>query len=251
MDNFTKKLYEAVDEQPDLLLELLAAEPVTRAGGAQTFTVLGQNIPQEQMAQIRRSLADSPIVKLILASAGSLDIVDLLKFVGGLTGNKKAEGNNNKAVKALFDGKLDLKDIMMIIVLLKLFKKKNTSAQQNTGLGLLGSLLGMNTTTNSGLLTANQQQPSSFINSLFGTNNTSTGLFGTQTTSPYTILFGTQPQNNNTLSSLLNFVNGNYNNNSQYSQLYNLFNTASNSAFSNSGTINSSVLFSLLNQLLR
>ena len=56
---------------------------------------------------------------------------------------------------------------------------------------------------------------------------------------------------NNGLQNLLQFVNGNYNNNSQYALLYNILANAASQYVSSNGNVSAGGLFSVLNQLLR
>ena len=162
----------------------------------------------------------------------------------------------NLALRALFDGKLDIKDIILIIVLLKLFKRKTSNTYNNSAIGLLGTLLGFNQPTTSSnpfslLLGGNQNQGlfgNSYSNGLFGNSyytNSNSGL------GSFLGLTGNNGISNSGLQNLLNFVNGNYNNNSQYQTLYNILSQAAGSCVSNSGTVSSSGLFGVLNQLLK
>ena len=48
----------------------------------------------------------------------------------------------------------------------------------------------------------------------------------------------------------MNFVNGNYNTNPQYLNLYNILNQAAGSAVNSHGTVSANGLFSVLNQMM-
>ena len=254
MNQYSEKLFDSIDQNPALLNELLKAqdEPMTRSGQVSNplYNIVGTNVAPEDMNQVNQDLANNPAVQLYLASSGSLDADDLMNYVGGTRGTRAA---GNAAVRALFDGKLDIKDIMLIIILLKLFKRKNSNTYNNSAIGLLGTLLGFNSGNTGNLF-------STLLG--MGGNNSHSGYFGNNYSSGN--LFNSSYSNNNGLGSflglntsnsglhnLLNFVNGSYNNNSQYSLLYNILSQAAGSAVNNSGTVSANGLFSVLNQLLK
>lgn len=268
-NNNTTKVLSAIDNNPELLNQLLngSNEQVTRGGAPANplINILG-NVSNEELATVSHEVAQNPVVQLFLGSSGSLDSKDLLEYVGGVQGTRA--GNNN-AVRALFDGRLDLKEVLLIIVLLKLFKRKNSNTYNNSAIGLLGSLLGYNTNYNSGLfsglLGGNNYSNGLFGNSsgLFGNsyssglfgNNYSSGLFGNSYNTSSGLgnflgLTGNGYNSNSGLSNLMNFVNGNYNNNSQYQMLYNILNQAAPTTVNNNGMISASGLFSVLNQMM-
>ena len=172
------------------------------------------------------------------------------------------------AVRALFDGRLDLKEIMLIIVLLKLFKRKNSHTYNNSAIGLLGTLLGFNTVSHntnpfSSLLGGNGYgygNQSNGLFNLFGSNNNSPFGYSNSYNSYYNNnnglgsflgLTSNSGFSNNGLQNLLQFVNGNYNNNSQYALLYNILANAASQYVSSNGNVSAGGLFSVLNQLLR
>ena len=245
----TNKVLQAIDNDPELLNYFLhGSEAPTRAGGNPFAGSLG-GITQQEANTVAQELNDNPVVKLFLASSGALDAKDLVNYVGGVTGRKASD---NRAVRALFDGKLDLKEILLIIVLLKLFKRKNANTYSNSAIGLLGSLLGYNTNTNNhGIY--HGLYGNSYGNGIFG-NNYASGLFGNayNTNSGLGNFLGLTGSNysNSGLQNLLNFVNGSYNNNQQYATLYNILNQASGSAVNANGVVNASGLFSVLNQMM-
>lgn len=260
----TRRVLAAIDSNPELLDQLLngGTETVTRDGVTRKvnplINVLG-NVSDNELAAVSHELAQNPVVQLFLASSGSLDSKDLLEYVGGVSGTR---ANNNQAVRALFDGRLDLKEILILIILLKLFKRKNSNTWNSSAIGLLGSLLGYNTNYNSGLFSG-LLGGNNYSNGLFGNTYSSNGLFGNSYSSG---LFGNSYNtnsalgnflgltggysNNSSLQNLMNFVNGNYNNNSQYSTLWNILNQASGSAVNSAGTVSASGLFSVLNALM-
>ena len=262
MNNNTNKVLEAIDSNPALLDQLLngSSGEMTRSGAVSNplINVLG-NVDRDELNTVSHEVAQNPVVQLFLASSGSLDSKDLLDYVGGVTGKRAA---SNQAVRALFDGRLDIKDILLIIVLLKLFKRKNSNTWNNSAIGLLGSLLGYNTSYSSGLFSS-LLGGNNYSNGLFGNSSYSNGLFGNSYSSG---LFGNSYStgsglsnflglsngygNNSTLSNLMNFVNGNYNNNSSYQSLYNILNGAAPSAVNSSGQISASGLFNVLAQMM-
>ena len=264
MTNNTTKVLEAIDKNPSLLEELLngSNQELTRSGapaGNPVINILGKDIDNQELNQVSHELSQNPVVQLYLASSGSLDAKDLIDYVGGVTGTR---ANNNPAVRALFDGKLDLKDILLLIVLLKLFKRKNSNTYNNSAIGLLGSLLGYNTNYNSGLFGSlfggnnysNGLFGNNYSSSLFG-NNYSSGLFGNSYNTNSGLgnflgLTGNGYTNNSGLSNLMNFVNGNYNTNPQYLNLYNILSQAAGNSVSSSGTVSSSGLFNVLSQMM-
>ena len=241
----TNKVLQAIDQNPELLTQLLNGDSneVTRSANQVNpiINILGNDVDRNELYNVSHELSQNPVVQLYLASSGSLDPKDLVDYVGGVTGTR---AGNNQAVRALFDGRLDLKEIMIIIVLLKLFKRKNSNTYNNSAIGLLGSLLGFNTNYNSGLFTG-----------LLGGNNYSNGLFGNSYNTSSGLgnflgLTGNSNYNNSSLQNLMNFVNGNYNNNPQYGTLYNILNQAAGNAVNSNGMVSASGLFSVLSQMM-
>ncbi len=262
-NNYTNQVLRSIDENPKLLEELLQGNgEVTRGGASPLTKVLGTNVSHDDLNAVSYELSQNPVIQLYNAASGSLDAEDLVRYVGGVNGTR---AGNNQAVRALFDGRLDLKDILLIIVLLKLFKRKNANTYNNSAIGLLGSLLGFNTNSYSNnlfstLLGGNNYSGYSgggLFNSLLGGNSYGGGLFGNGYSNNYysggsglSNFLGLGSSNNSGLQNLLNFVNGNYNNNSQYNMLYNILSNAAGNAVNNNGVVSSSGLFSVLSQLL-
>lgn len=267
MNQNTDKILNAIDNDPALLEQLLNMEeaPLTRSGQRVNplLNIVGNNVSENDVAVINQELSDNPIIQLYSAAAGSLDARDLLDYVGG---TRATRANNNQAVRALFDGKLSIKEIMLIIVLLKLFKRKNSHTYNNSAIGLLGTLLGFNNYSSnnnslfSTLLGGNNYSHQSY--NLFGSNGS--GLFSNGYNNGYNSYYnnnsglgsflgltGNSGISNNGLQNLLGFVNGNYNSNPQYNLLYNILAQAAASAVSSSGNVSANGLFSVLNQLLK
>ena len=151
--NNIEKVYAAISSDPALLDRLFEetkpAEdaPVTRSmpwgnqaeSNTELKEILGGDVTEDDINKVLDELKDNQVVQLYRQSEGAIDAKELLDYVGDLSGTKA--GSDNKALRALFDGKLQLKEIIMIILLLKLFKKK----QQTTGYtnnNLLNTLLG-------------------------------------------------------------------------------------------------------------
>lgn len=259
MSESTNKVLNALDDNPELLLQILTEESEAasrgeagQGGNATLINILGDNATLTDLKDAETVLENNPVVQLYLASAGALDLNDLTSYVGGVSGTRAGLGVGNLAVRALFDGKLDLKDIVLVIVLLKLFKRKNNNTFSNSAIGLFGSLMGLNNNNNSGLFSG-----------LFGGNNYSTGLFGNTASSS---LFGSNQSsglgsllgvgnqssyNNNVLSNLINFVNGGYNNNSQMQSIWNIFNSNAGNVVGSNGLLSTSGLFNVLSLLLK
>jgi hypothetical protein len=271
--NNIEKVYAAISSDPALLDRLLEepkpAEdaPVTRSmpwgnqaeSNPELREILGSDVTEEDINQVLDELKDNQVVQLYRQSEGAIDARELLDYVGDLSGTKA--GSDNKALRALFDGKLQLKEIIMIILLLKLFKKKQQT-NNYTGNNLLNTLLGGQT---------QQSTTNSLFNSLFGNNygtnyGSNFGLgsnynlgsnYGYTTIYPSSgssllNLFGLGNANsnyNNSYNSLNSFLSGN-NSQSQMQQLYNLLNGQSQTSVYNNGQVSVNSLFSILNSLL-
>ena len=254
MNNF-EKVSAAISSDPDLLNRIFNKEAPTRSlpwgneadENAELRGILGSDVSEEDIQEVLKELGDNQIVQLYRQSEGAIDAKELMDFAGDLSATKAAD---QPAVRALFDGKLQLKEIILIILLLKLFKKKQQTA--NTGYtsnNLLNSLLGT------------QQQPSV-------TNNLFSSLFGNGlgTTSNYG--YYTQPSSNNSLLNLFGLGSGNsYNYNNSYGllnsflggnslqqpqsqSLFNLLTNQSSNAVYSNGQVGVNSLFSILNTLL-
>ena len=284
MNENAKKILQALENDPALIDTLLKApeEPVTRgmpsASGPEALIsqLLGGNASAEDISSAEDALRDNKVLQLLSGAEGSLDAKELISYVGGLENNE----TDDKTVRAFLDGKLDLKEILLIIMLLKMFKKKNShNSTFSTGSSFLSTMLGLsqpqqNTGLFSNLFGYQQpQQSTSLFSNLFGYQQPqqNTGLFSSlfgvqqpQNTNPFLQLFGVQQPQQSTglfgfptsqtqtydLSSLLQgFVSGNTTG-AQSQQLYSLLNNASNTAVNSNGQVNVSSLFSLLGQLL-
>ena len=249
-----RQIYDAISADPSLLNELTADAPVTRAmpqfaepAGADTIrSILKEDLSDEEISELIGELNANNAVRLFKEADGTIDAKELMDYIGDLSGEKA----DSPSVRALFDGKLQLKEILLIILLLKLFKKKQTQ-QTNTGSGLLNSLL-----------FGQQAQQQSYGNNLFsnlfsGSNTYTNGYslynnsYGNSSNGLLSLFgLGSQPNYNNAQNNLINFINGNNLSQSQLQSLYNQLNQNSSSAVYGNGQINVSTLFSLLSQLM-
>ena len=270
MSDNTEKVLSAFSENPALMEKLLTAKkeaPVRALPGQDPTSLFLKSILGEDtdVSSTGEALEGNGLMQLYLGADGDIDAKELMDYVGGFSGTK---ANSNPSVKALLDGKLDFKEILMLVALLKLMKGGKKPAQ-SSGLGLLGSLLGGTTQQSqsnnalnlfSSMLNAQASQPAqqTQTTSLFG------NLFGTQTQQPqqtqqntgtvYSLdgnaVSNTSNNGMEVLQSLLGGNTGVTQNNSQAQQLYSLLNGSSANSINSNGSINVGNLFSLANQLL-
>ncbi|MBR2801142.1 MAG: hypothetical protein IKE21_00950 [Erysipelotrichaceae bacterium] len=131
-----------------------------------------------EVEEVSKDVLDNNVIKLFTGAEGSIDAADLMNTVGDLSDNTVTRA---KGIAALFDGKLDINDALLLVSLLsgKGLGKVNAS----TALSLLAKLVGGSSSSNSSasLLT-------NVIGSMLGgssSSNTSTaanaatGLLGT------------------------------------------------------------------------
>ncbi len=254
MNNF-EKVSAAISSDPQLLERLYKApsEAPTRSmpwgGAAEENTelkqILGENVSEQEINDVLNELNDNQLVQLYRQSEGAIDAKELMEFAGDLSASKAAD---QPAVRALFDGKLQLKEIILIILLLKLFKKKQqTSYNSYSSGGLLNSLLGT-------------QQPSvtnNLFSSLFGNSLGSTNYGYYQTPSQNSSLlnlFGLGNSSNynynNSYGLLNNFLGGSNFTQPQSQSLFNILSGQSGNAVYSNGQVGVNSLFSILNTLL-
>lgn len=256
--NNIEKVYAAIRSNPELLDRIFEEDshksPITRAlpwnanaENSQIREILGSEVSEQDVRDTLNELENNQIVQLYRQSEGTIDAKELMEYVGDLAGTKSAA--DAPALRALFDGKLQLKEIILIILLMKLFKKKQQTQPAYTGNNLLNTLLGTQT-----------QQPSltnNLFSSLFGNGQTQSygysNLYPNTSSNSLLNLFGLGSANssyNNNYSTLNNFVSGNNLTQSQMQQLYSLLNQNSNTAVYNNGQVSVNSLFSILNALL-
>lgn len=252
MNNF-EKVSAAISTDPDLLNRLFESEaPVRGMPGmdaqpenAELRSILGKEVSEQEVNDVLNELNDNQIVQLYRQAEGAIDAKDLMDFAGDLSA---AKASNDPGVRALFDGKLQLKEIILIILLLKLFKKKQqTSYNSYSSGGLLNSLLGT-------------QQPSvtnNLFSSLFGNSLGSTNYGYYQTPSQNSSLlnlFGLGNSSNynynNSYGLLNNFLGGSNFTQPQSQSLFNILSGQSGNAVYSNGQVGVNSLFSILNTLL-
>ena len=258
MNNF-EKVSAAIGSDPELLNRIFEAvapaEAPTRSmpwmnepkENTELKKILGQDVSEQDINDVLNELNDNQIVQLYRQSEGAIDPKELMEFAGDLSASK---AKDNPGVRALFDGKLQLKEIILIILLLKLFKKKQQAQTSYGGYSsnnLLNSLLGTN----------QQSTTNSLFNSLFGNGlgTTNYGYFTTPSTNSNSLLnlFGlgnTSNYNYNNSYGLLNSFLGGNNLNSSQQSLYNILNQGSSNAVYGSGQVGVNSLFSILSTLL-
>ena len=250
MSKNTEKLFVAIEADPELMNQLLKAKnegPTRALPGEDPVSqvlkgILGEGADLEEASA---ALDESGLMQMFFGANGDIDAKELMDYVSV----EKTKGN--ESVRALLDGKLDFKEILMLLAILKLLKGKKKPQQQSTG--LLGTLLGANQQpqTNSALdlfsamLGSQQAAPASYSNSLFG------NLFGgqPQVSSPQVFTFGTNTGTSSGLNVLNSLLSGNTGSNLQAQSVYSLLN-GTNNAFNSNGTVNVGTLFSLANALL-
>ena len=197
------EVYAAIKKDPSLLSAIGKAENTevvpTRAmpgmsepAAADALReILGSDVSEEELNEVAQELDANNIYRLYKESDGTIDPAELIEYAGGLDGTGISK--DNPSLKALFDGKLQLKEILLIILLLKLFKKKKQ--EQPAATSPLQSLFGGQQ--------QQQQTPANPLQSLFG------GQQQQQTpANPLQSLFGTQQQQQQTPSSPLQFLFG-------------------------------------------
>lgn len=294
------EVYAAIKKDPSLLSTIGKAENTeavpTRAmpgmsepSAADALReILGSDVSEEELNEVAQELDANNIYRLYKESDGTIDPAELIEYAGGLDGTGISK--DNPSLKALFDGKLQLKEILLIILLLKLFKKKKQEQpaatsplqslfggqqQQQTPANPLQSLFGtqqqQQQTPSSPLQflfgTPQQQQTPVYGNNLFGSllsgsqqqpsSNTYTifGNSGSSGSNSLLSLFGLdspQPNYNNASNNLFNFISGNNVSQSPslLQTLYGLLNQAPSNSVHSNGQINVGTVFSILNALM-
>ena len=283
------ELYKAIRKDPSLLSAISNAEnkeaaPTRAMPGLSDSAVadalkeiLGQDASDQEVNEVMKELENNNLFKLYKASDGTIDAGELLEYAGGLEGSEVSK--DNTALRALFDGKLDLKEILLIILLLKLFKKKNqtqtaTTANNNPLQSLFGTTQTQQQQTSSNPLQylfgtpQQQQQTPVYGNNLFGTlfgssqqpntnvytiygNQGTTGTSGSNSLLSLFGLGGNQNNYSNAQNSLFNFISGNNVQQSPLSSLYSILNQAPSNTVNSNGQVNVGTLFSILNALMK
>ena len=179
MSSNESKILQILEKDPSMIDKILEASeaPVTRGMPGESgldsaiAQILGADASADDIRSAKEALSDNKVLQLYRGAEGSLDANELISYMGGLSGN-----SDDKTVRAFLDGKLDLKEILIIVMLLKMFKKKNTQASYNTGSSFLSSLFGMSQPQNTGLFGnlfgVQQPQSQSLFGNLFGGGST-------------------------------------------------------------------------------
>lgn len=178
------KILEALKKDPVLMSGLQKATKAAPVRGASESeehkfirSILGKDASEKDVSEASEEISRNPILQLFMQSEGSLDPKELMNYVGDFSGDK-ANPNNDKAVKALLDGKLDIKEILLLIALIKLFKGKSQQSSSSSSGSLLNSLLGGQSSGSQPFGLAQPQQQSTQAQSISGLLNT---VFGGQT----------------------------------------------------------------------
>ncbi len=253
-NNNYETLFDKLQENPELMSSLLAAkqEGPVRAGGEDATSqilkqLLGSGATAEDVSKAAESIDANALMQLYLGAGGDIDAKELLDYTGGFKGTNP---NDSESVRALMNGKLEFKELLILIALFKLMTggtKPAASSYQNTG-GLLGSMLGGNTQQNSALnlfnsmLTQQPAQPAS--SGLFG--NLFTSAAPQQSSNVFSLGGSSNSAANSVLQSLLTGTSTN----STGQLLSTLLGANSHNAINSNGTINVGTLFNVANALL-
>jgi hypothetical protein len=248
-NNNYETLFDKLQENPELMSSLLAAkqEGPVRAGGEDATSqilkqLLGNGASAEDVSKAAEALDANALMQLYLGAGGDIDAKELLEYTGGFKGTNP---NNSDSVRALMNGKLEFKELLILIALFKLMTGgKKPAASTNTG-GLLGGNTQQNSALNlfNSMLTEQTAQPAS--SGLFG------NLFSSaapQQTSPNVFSFGSS--NNSGANSVLQSLLTGTSTNATGQLLSSLLGANSHNAYNSNGTINVGTLFNVANALL-
>ncbi len=251
-NNNFETLFDKLQENPELMSSLLAAkqEGPVRAGGEDPTSqflkkLLGAGATAEDVSKAAESIDANALMQLYLGAGGDIDAKELLDYTGGFKGTNP---NNSDSVRALMNGKLEFKELLILIALFKLMtggKKPATNTYSTTG-GLLGSMLGGNTQQNSALNLFNSmltQQPAQ-SSGLFG--NLFTSAAPQQSSNVFSLGGSGSSAANSVLQSLLTGTSTN----TTGQLLSSLLGANSHNAINSNGTINVGTLFNVANALL-
>ena len=260
------ELYKAIRKDPSLLSAISHAEnkeaaPTRAMPGLSDSAVadalkeiLGQDASDQEVNEVMKELENNNLFKLYKASDGTIDAGELLEYAGGLEGSEVSK--DNTALRALFDGKLDLKEILLIILLAR--SKKALRGQQ-TPSNPLQYLFGTPQQQQQtpvygnnlfGTLFGSSQQPNTNVYTIYGNQGT-TGTSGSNSLLSLFGLGGNQNNYSNAQNSLFNFISGNNVQQSPLSSLYSILNQAPSNTVNSNGQVNVGTLFSILNALMK
>ena len=136
-NNEVTKVLDTLAEDPSRMNEML---------GGNTETVVRSilndgKLSDAEISGIAKQVSENNVMKLYLGADGQIDAANLMKLTGGFTGAKADEATRASGIGALLDGKLDANDVIAVMNMLS-SSNSTSSASANSGLGLLGSLLG-------------------------------------------------------------------------------------------------------------
>ena len=143
-------------------------------------SLVARELTDQKAASLARDVMQDPVIQLYVASDGSIDGRELMDYVRSSEVSTRSGGAGNPGVRSLLNGKLDIKTLLLIVALMKLFNGSNQQSTQGGNLifSLLGSALGASPAGNNGslgllgnLFAAGSQTPASTQSSL--------GLLGT------------------------------------------------------------------------
>ena len=176
MANVTsKELIQLLEDHPEnlKLFRMKAPDEAVRS-------LVARELTDQKAASLARDVMQDPVIQLYVASDGSIDGRELMDYVRSSEVSTRSGGAGNPGVRSLLNGKLDIKTLLLIVALMKLFNGSNQQSTQGGNLisSLLGSALGASPAGNNGslgllgnLFAAGSQTPASTQSSL--------GLLGT------------------------------------------------------------------------
>ena len=176
MTNVTsKELIQLLKDHPEnlKLFRMKAPDEAVRS-------LVARELTDQKAASLARDVMQDPVIQLYVASDGSIDGRELMDYVRSSEVSTRSGGAGNPGVRSLLNGKLDIKTLLLIVALMKLFNGSNQQSTQGGNLisSLLGSALGASPAGNNGslgllgnLFAAGSQTPASTQSSL--------GLLGT------------------------------------------------------------------------
>ena len=176
MTNVTsKELIQLLKDHPEnlKLFRMKAPDEAVRS-------LVARELTDQKAASLARGVMQDPVIQLYVASDGSIDGRELMDYVRSSEVSTRSGGAGNPGVRSLLNGKLDIKTLLLIVALMKLFNGSNQQSTQGGNLisSLLGSALGASPAGNNGslgllgnLFAAGSQTPASTQSSL--------GLLGT------------------------------------------------------------------------
>ena len=150
-------------------------------------SLVAKELTDAEAKALAAGVMKDPVIQLYVASDGSIDGRELMDYVhqsGGVTRG----GNENPGVRSLLNGKLDIKTLLLIVALMKLFAGSNQQSNQGGSLisSLLGSTLGASPAGNNGSL--------GLLSTLFGAGSSVPNSTQSSMNLLGTLLGASQPQ---------------------------------------------------------